>query len=267
MRLAWLTDIHLDFIDAPARAALAATVRAARPDGVIVTGDIAIAPTVHALITELGAAIGAPLWFVLGNHDFYRGSVDEVRARALAANQQGGAATWLQAAGVIRLAGASVPTALVGVDGWGDGRLGDFARTRVELNDFYLIDELARVPREVLRTRLAAYGDEAAATLAPLLAEALSWAEHVVVATHVPPFREACWHEGAISDDNWLPFFTCAATGEVIRAALAAHPAARATVLCGHTHSDGEAAILPNLRVLTGAADYGRPRPQRTLEL
>ena len=37
------------------------------------------------------------------------------------------------------------------------------------------------------------------------------------------------------------------------------------TVLCGHTHSAGEAQVLPNLRVLTGGAEYGRPELQRVL--
>lgn len=31
-------------------------------------------------------------------------------------------------------------------------------------------------------------------------------------------------------------------------------------VLCGHTHGEGEALVLPNLRVQTGGADYGAPR-------
>jgi hypothetical protein len=37
------------------------------------------------------------------------------------------------------------------------------------------------------------------------------------------------------------------------------------TVLCGHTHSAGEARVLPNLRVLTGGAEYDRPEMQRML--
>ncbi len=37
------------------------------------------------------------------------------------------------------------------------------------------------------------------------------------------------------------------------------------TVLCGHTHSPGEAQVLPNLHVLTGGAEYGRPEVQRVL--
>ncbi len=39
------------------------------------------------------------------------------------------------------------------------------------------------------------------------------------------------------------------------------------TVLCGHTHGSGDAQILPNLRVLTGGAVYGRPGVQRVIEV
>jgi Icc protein len=46
---------------------------------------------------------------------------------------------------------------------------------------------------------------------------------------------------------------------------MAAHPQSEMTVLCVHTHSSGEAQILPNLRVLTGRAEYGRPEIQRVL--
>jgi len=39
------------------------------------------------------------------------------------------------------------------------------------------------------------------------------------------------------------------------------------TMLCGHTHGDGEAQVLPNLRVLTGGAIYGKPVIQWMLEV
>ena len=87
----------------------------------------------------------------------------------------------------------------------------------------------------------------------------------VIVLTHVPPFREACWHRGRVSDDEWLPHFACRAVGEALVEAMAAHPECEMTVLCGHTHSAGEAQVLPNLRVLTGGAEYGRPEVQRVL--
>jgi predicted phosphohydrolase len=258
VRLAWLTDIHLDFLDPAGRASLAASVVSEGPDAVVLTGDISIAPNVLERIEELEGAIGAPVWFVLGNHDYYKGSIADVRARAARTPR------WLHANGVVKL---DATTALVGVDGWGDARLGDFANTRVMLNDFFLIDELSRLSRGALRTRLGEYGDESAARLRPLLAEAVTWAQHVIVATHVPPFREACWHQGQLSNDDWLPFFTCKATGDVLRARFAAHPAIRATVLCGHTHSSGQTDVLPNLRVLTGAAEYGAPRVQQIIDV
>jgi hypothetical protein len=48
---------------------------------------------------------------------------------------------------------------------------------------------------------------------------------------------------------------------------MTAHPDRRMTVLCGHTHSPGEAQILPNLQVLTGGAVYGAPTVQRIFEV
>lgn len=247
-----LTDVHLNFLDGPARARFAADVAATDTTGVLVTGDIAEADTFGPMLEELAAAARRPVWFVLGNHDFYGGSIDEVRARARALT----AAQWLPAAGVVRL---SDDIALVGHDGWGDARLGNVAYTRVELTDFRAIRDLEGLRRSRRHAVLRRLGDESAAALRELVASALGVARHVIVAIHVPPFRDSCWHEGAISDDDWLPYFTCAAAGEVLRDAMAARPDARMTVYCGHTHGDGEVDILPNLRVVTGAAEYGAP--------
>ena len=205
---------------------------------------------------ELAGAVAGPIWFVLGNHDFYGSSVETVRERMRDLTRRHPTLAWLPARGVVRL-GDEI--ALLGHDGWGDARLGDFASSRVALSDFFLIDDLIGSHGAELAARLHALGDEAGAYLREAAADALAWARQLVVAIHVPSFRESCWHEGHISDDDWLPFFTCAAAGESLRDAMAARPDASMTVLCGHTHSGGDAAILPNLRVLTGAADYGAP--------
>jgi hypothetical protein len=70
-----------------------------------------------------------------------------------------------------------------------------------------------------------------------------------------------------VSDDTWLPFFTCRAVGDALRDAMSAAPDGRMTVLCGHTHGSGEAGILPDLRVPTGGAAYGKPWVQQVLEV
>ena len=42
---------------------------------------------------------------------------------------------------------------------------------------------------------------------------------------------------------------------------------AQMLVLCGHTHGGGEFQVRENLRVLTGAAEYGKPRVEWVLDM
>jgi Icc protein len=85
--------------------------------------------------------------------------------------------------------------------------------------------------------------------------------------THVLPFRESCWHEGHISNDDYLPHFACRAVGDRLSAIVRDHTESRVRVFCGHTHSSGFARVLDNLEVFTGDAQYGEPRLQKILEL
>jgi hypothetical protein len=158
-------------------------------------------------------------------------------------------------------------TALVGHDGWGDGRCGDYWGSDVLLNDFRFIEELAWLDRADALARLNALGDEAARYLARWVPAALDTHARVIVVTHVPPFAEAAWHEGAMSDAAWLPYFACGAAGAVLREIMAARPDREMLVLCGHTHGGGTFDALPNLRVITGAAEYGAPRLQGVIEV
>lgn len=210
----------------------------------------------------LDARLGLPVYFVLGNHDFYRGGIVRVRAEVRALCNRSTRLHWLPGSGVVAL---TPETALVGHDGWADGRFGDYERSGVLLNDYRLIEELSGLDTRDRLRRLNALGDEAAAHFRAVLPEAVDRFRRVIVLTHVPPFREACWHRGQMSDDAWLPHFACRAVGEALVEAMAAHPECEMTVLCGHTHSPGEAQVLPNLRVLTGGAGYGRPEVQRVL--
>ena len=82
---------------------------------------------------------------------------------------------YLSQAGVVEL---TPSTALVGHDGWADGRLGDLDGSEVILNDFLLIDELKywrdqhTLDKPALRRALEALGDEAAGYLKSVLAPA-----------------------------------------------------------------------------------------------
>ncbi len=263
-RFLWITDLHLNFVGQAGVAKFFAELAAVEADGILLSGDIGEAPNVTLYLNALDNALGRPLYFVLGNHDFYRGIIAGVRRKIEALCVACPNLCWLSQTGVVAL---TESTGLVGHDGWGDGRLGDYWGLAVPLNDWRFIGEFIGLDPERRLETLHALGDEAAAHFAAVLPEALQRFHHVIVVTHVPPFREACWYGGRISDDDWLPHFTCKAVGDVLAAAMAANPECQMTVLCGHTHGAGEAQVLPNLRVLTGGAVYGKPQLQRVLEV
>src|SRR5260221_2548987 len=69
VRATWLTDIHLNFLRPLALRAFYDRVREQQPNVLLVTGDIGEADSVARFVEELSAI--APIYFVLGNHDYY----------------------------------------------------------------------------------------------------------------------------------------------------------------------------------------------------
>ena len=262
-RVAWLTDIHLNFLPERRLAAFLDEVAGARADSILVSGDIAEAHNVCHYLGQMHAAWSAPIYFVLGNHDFYHGSIRHTRQQvARFCNEHEG----LHYLTVEQCDELAPHVGVVGHDGWADGRLGDYPRSLVRMLDWKLIDELKSHDRQSRWEVLKGLADEAADHAVRVLPEALARYQEVVLVTHVPPFLEACWHEGQISNDQWSPHFTCHAMGQAILQIMGEHPDRKLTVLCGHTHGEGETRPLPNVRVLTGGAEYGAPRIVRTFE-
>lgn len=269
MRLAWMTDVHLNFLEPLDRRRFLESARA-QADAFVISGDIAESPSINGVLQEIEDVLRKPVHFVLGNHDFYRDSIGRTRWEVAELAEKHEFLTYLTAAGVVEL---SPETALVGHDGGADARLGDFDGSDVILNDYFLIDELRKwkgnfdLDKPALRAVLNALGDEAAGHVQAVLQRALVRYPSVIAVTHAPPFQEAAWYNGRHSDDNWLPHLTCKAVGDVMREIMAANPQSRLLVLCGHTHGSGEVQIAENLQVLTGGAEYGNPVIQRIFDI
>jgi len=264
MRVVWATDIHLNFLRPHGRAVFFSSIREHQPDAVFVTGDIAEAPCLLELLHEMRQAIDVPLYFVLGNHDFYHGSIETVRRGIQDWCQTQSGLTYLSFSGLIEL---TPKTVLIGQDGWGDGRYGDYHQSPVKLSDQELIRDFQGLNRDVVLAKLQALGDESAIYLREALTKALESYEHVMCLTHVPPFKEACWYQGKMGNDDWLPYFACKAVGEVLLETAQKYPQCEMTVLCGHTHHAGAIQILPNLYVKTGSAEHGQPHVEEILTI
>jgi len=261
-RLAWVTDIHLEWVEPPQVDAFCRSIIEAGADALVISGDIATARSVEKYLRQIEKHLQRRIYFVLGNHDFYDGSIGGVRDAMRTLSQQSSWLHWLPGADVVELSNS---TGLVGHDGWADGRFGDYAHSRVQLNDYLLIADL--LDPHTRLAKLNALGDEAAAHFREVLPRACARFRRIVLITHAPPFKEACWHQGHLSDDNWLPHFACKAVGEALIEVMQRWPDRELLVLCGHTHSPGVAQILPNLKVITGGARYKAPRLQDVLEV
>ncbi|MEZ4669068.1 MAG: metallophosphoesterase [Anaerolineae bacterium] len=262
-RAVWLTDIHLNFLTPVKLDKLFTLVNQTQPDYVLISGDITEAPRLEWSLKLLEKRIRHPIYYVLGNHDYYSGSFDDVYALARRINRAKGGLTWLSDGGILELAAG---VGLIGYDGWADGRCGDYEHSEIVMKDYLAIQDFRGLNKGERLHKLNQLGDATAAFLHEWLPKAFDQYATVVLLTHVPPFRETCWHEGGISGDEWLPHFVCQAAGEALVEIMRRFPTKNLIVLCGHSHGRGEVHVMPNLKVLTGGAEYGRPEVQQVFE-
>lgn len=201
MRVGWLSDIHLNFLDYEGVSEFISGLASADVDLWAVSGDIGEADSVLDYLDRLASGLGRPVYFVLGNHDYYGSSISDVTERVNRATREG-EMQWLNSSSPVDL---NCPFAIVGDDGWGDGRSGDPRGSRVDLSDFYLIEELTELPRTDLIAKVKELGDACASRLAPKLEKAAERNGRVCIVTHVPPFEGAAWYDGKQSGPEWLP--------------------------------------------------------------
>jgi predicted MPP superfamily phosphohydrolase len=81
LRAGWLTDIHLNFVSPRKRSQFYSQLREQQLDTLLLGGDIGEANSVVQLLAEIERSLAIPIYFVLGNHDFYHGSIPESEKR------------------------------------------------------------------------------------------------------------------------------------------------------------------------------------------
>jgi len=266
MNIAWLTDIHLNFIDEIARQRFYQEIVNTQSDGVLISGDIAEAPSLADILYEMANYINKPIYFVLGNHDYYNGQINEIRNAVTALTKEHDKLFWLPSSGMQKL---DNDTFLIGQDGWADGRLGDFQNSQVVLNDSRMIADLFQekiIGKYRLLDKMQQLADADAMRLQSDLEQVVSQhPKKIIILTHVPPFKESCLHQGEISGDEWLPYFSSKVMGDVIAKTAKENPRTEFLVLCGHTHSEANYHWSNNLIVEVGKAEYYRPEIQKII--
>ncbi len=263
-RALWLTDIHLNFLQPVQLEKFYQMVRDAKPDCILISGDISEAPRLKYTFQQFEARLPYPIYFVLGNHDYYGASIEDVHTLVQEITCDSQTLHWLTVSGVVELA---PNVGLIGHDGWADGRYGDYEASKVMLNDYLAIRDFVGKTKAGRLSLLNELGDAAARYVEEWLPKALDRYDHVFFVTHVPPFAEACWHEGNNFNNDWLPHFASQAVGDALLKVMRDYRKKTVTVLCGHTHGRGEVQMLDNLLVRVGGAEYSHPEVQRVFEL
>ncbi len=138
MKLTWITDVHLNFLGKDERINFYCTLIATDSDGVMISGDIAEATSIEPILKEM-TTIQKPIYFVLGNHDYYRSSINDLRNTMISITKDEPFLFWLPASGPQKLNNEVI---LIGQDCFADGRYGDYANICVVLNDSRMIVDL-----------------------------------------------------------------------------------------------------------------------------
>lgn len=275
--LAYATDIHLNFITGREKSPklfqrFVDEINRENPDGLVLTGDLSEATELEKHLRMLSASISCSIWFVLGNHDYYNGSILATREMVKSLCLELPNLHWLHS-----LPDGSYPpmlgsdTCLIGADGWYDGLYAPFGLGSVVMNDWYIIKEFKEngswnnvhwTPSIITKTHnlMKLLATESADLVELYAVNAVArGAKNIIIATHVPPFRENSVYNGKISNDTWLPCFSSKIMGDKILNLGERYKDIKFTVLCGHSHGYAKHNPAINIESLTGFSRYEHP--------
>ena len=246
--ISWITDPHLNHLEKPNEVIEA---WAEEPtDALVITGDIADAGSIEWYLKRIDETVQKPVYLVLGNHDFYGGSlegVDKTVEAVVEKSENLFCPKYSDAPLVL-----NDHWCLAGHHGWYDAGYGDGLNSRAELWDWDMIDELRECSDKEQRLGLLrSLGSISANHVFEQLKDVQT--KNVLIMTHVPPYKELCKYRGVQTDDSWLPWYANRSMG----LALDRIRHANKLVLSGHTHSYAKVEKVGQT-CLAGTANFGR---------
>lgn len=265
MMLRLVADLHYDFINnlnnIKVLNGLGKPHKSQQIDGIILIGDIANYFDLKITLNIIADSCKVPIYFVLGNHDYYGSGIKETKQLAVEISKKTKGRKKIIYLSDDMIYPLTNSSCLIGQDLFYDTLAGNYFGSSVQLSDFFCIKDL-KVRDKRLMYQLI---------IQPLLSEELAQLNKkilfaikrnytsILIVTHFPIFIENCTYKGKISDDDWLPYFCCKSAGRLISEYAKLHPKVNFIVMSGHTHEFTHKKILPNLLSRTLYAKYGEP--------
>lgn len=247
------TDTHLNVSWPWSKGKLVRAINREQPAGLFLTGDISSGPKVDDDLVYLASNLNCPIYFVLGNHDYYHSSITGTNQRMKALCSHHPNLHWMTEAGVIKL---NKRVGLIGTEGWYDGGIGN-PDYLLLTTDWILIHETRSMP--TMSDRIDFFRDcaeKSTLLMKSRLEEALETFKTVYLLTHFPPWKEATRDEGTLLETYWLPYNVNVRMGKMIEDVMAKHKKQKIVVLAGHTHTDSWIHVSHNIECKVSRAKY-----------
>lgn len=252
------SDTHLNFTFPWTQYDFAERILNERPAGLFLVGDIACGITLPHMLTFLAKRLrDIPIYFVIGNHDHYSYSIARTTTVLQQLCREHTNLVWLTDQNIVPL---SDEIALIGEDGWYDGRIGQTDYLNYNL-DWIMIDEFRRLASFDAKLSLCRQlADQYTANLKTKLDEALNTYQTVYILTHMPGWKEAVRGLGSETEAFWLPYNINYHMGLMIEEVMADRDDQHVVVLSGHTHQPSMLNVSHNIECIVQRGKYlGEP--------
>lgn len=260
-KIAWGADLHLEYkrdrIDTNTLNSYLEALKKQEPDALLLGGDIGTHETTPEILSILAQETNTPIYFTLGNHDFYN-NFDNPETKTVKktiekihnlANNHRTLSFLDTNTTPIKL---TEDTALIGETSWADAKYGtiDFTKFRICDQTGFIYDFIGLKGKKLEET-MNQLGEEVAGKVAKKIDTALGTYNNIILLTHIPPFKEGCFYNGKPQTKYAIPFFSCKSLGETLIKKAKENPQSNFTVLCGHTHSYAKIRPAKNLEAIT----------------
>lgn len=268
----WITDPHLDHVGFrdPTRAdtlvkAFLESVEAEHFAGLFITGDIATSYCLRKYLKLIEQVAACPVFFVLGNHDFWGSSVKKVREIASDIADESLTLHYLSNETYYNL---DDETAILGHDGWYDGLNGLGIASRFFMWDWQVMEDYRfsgasplAFHEQIMNVSQKLAADAVAHVDRRVNEAVLSDVTKIIILTHIPPWPEAHTHGGVKGSTDAQPWYSSRLMGLTLESLAKQHSHVDFTVLCGHTHEKATYKPAFNLTCHVGGSPDERYTP------
>jgi calcineurin-like phosphoesterase family protein len=258
---AWSTDTHFDLTTKKRIEKFYEEIKNEKVDSLFITGDIAESDSVCFHLENLSKNLEeVEIFFILGNHDYYKSSISRVNKdiEILCQNHQN--LHWFSK---IDYVSVNKEVCLVGNENWWDGQFEakvGLLDSFIMSQDYTTIEELKPDNINYFFDKVRIQSHQCTQAILQKLTAAFKAHDTVYLLLHVPPFKNACEHFGIPMGPTWLNHFCNKTLGDKLIDFMDLRKNKSLKIICGHTHSSLSFKPSENITVKVGKSDYFRPK-------